>query len=56
MLKVVAEEVREGEEGQSEYKKRIDRERKERLGEKVIHGKFFSGTWRRWQIRGHGSG
>ncbi len=40
MLKVVAEEMYGGE-GPSEYKKRMDRERKERLREKVIHGKFF---------------
>ena len=41
MLKVVAENWKKGEETQEEYKKRMDKERKERLGEKKVHGKFF---------------
>ena len=41
MLKVVAEGVGENEEVQSVYKKRVDSERKVRLGQKLIHGKFF---------------
>ena len=40
-LKVVAEEVVDEGRMQSEYKKEMDRERKARLREKVIHGKFF---------------
>ena len=41
MLKVVAENWKKGVETQEEYKKRMDKERKERLGEKKVHGKFF---------------
>ena len=40
MLKAVAEGLVEGEK-QAEYKKRMDRERKLRLGEKKLQGSFF---------------
>ena len=40
MLKAVAEDRVEGEK-QSEYKKRMDKGRKMRLGQKKLHGKFF---------------
>jgi len=40
MLRVVAENVLEGE-SKVEYGKRMERERGERLMEKVLHGKFF---------------
>ena len=41
LLKAVAEELVEGGESKWDYKKRVDAERKARLGEKKLHGKFF---------------
>ena len=40
MLMTVAEDRVEGEK-QSEYKNRMDKKRKMRLGQKKLHGKFF---------------
>ena len=54
MMKVVSETLRE-DESQTEYKKRVERERVKSFVGLKMRGKFF-GTLKRWQMRGLGSG